>query len=129
MARYIERNRYDWWATIWKLLVFLGFIGFAVFVVYPWRGFLTTFVLILASLWLYVSLMTKNFGYRCASCGKVFRVPTLVNFLTSSSVGKNRDGTYYSYKNLTCPHCGKRTKARLLKRADAKGAGTGNMLR
>ena len=129
MARFVERNRYDWWATILRLAVFVGFISFSVLVIYPWRGFLTTFILIVASLWLYVTVVTRGFGYRCANCGKVFQVPTTVNFLTSSSVGKNADGTFFSYKQLTCPHCGKRTKARLLKRAEAKGAGTGSMLR
>ena len=129
MARFVERDRYDWWATIWRLAVFVGFITFAVFVIYPWRGFLTTFILIIASLWLYVTILTRGSGYRCANCGKVFRVPTAVNFLTTSSVGKNADGTYFSYKQLTCPHCGKRTKAKLLKRAEATGAGSGNILR
>jgi hypothetical protein len=129
VARYIERNRYDWLPTAGKLAVFVGFIGFAVFVLYPWRGFLTTFVIVVLSLYIYVSVVTKGSGYRCANCGKVFRVPTAVNFMTTSSVGKNADGTYFSYKQLTCSHCGKRTKARLLKRAEAKGAGTGNMLK
>ena len=47
-----------------------------------------------------------------------------------SSMGKNPDGTYYSAKKLTCPRCGKVSKAKLLKKADAKTAqGSGTMLR
>jgi len=50
--------------------------------------------------------------------------------LHASSVGKNPDGTYYSYKTLTCPHCGKSSKARVLKRVDAQAAkGSGKLLK
>ena len=55
---------------------------------------------------------------------------TAVNFFTTSSVGKNSDGTYYSYKTLTCPNCGKRSKARVVKRVDRQAAqGSGKMLK
>ena len=44
--------------------------------------------------------------------------------------GKNPDGTYYSYKTLTCPNCGKRTKARVVKRVDrVAGTGSGKLLK
>ena len=46
------------------------------------------------------------------------------------AVGKNPDGTYYSYKTLTCPQCGKSSKARVLKRVDAQDAkGSGRLLK
>jgi DNA-directed RNA polymerase subunit RPC12/RpoP len=129
VARFIERSRHDWLSTIWKLAVFVGLICFAVFVVYPWRGFLTTFIIIVASLWMYISLVSRSTGYRCGNCGKPFQVPTTVNFFSASNVGKNPDGTYYSYKTLTCPYCHQRTKARLVKRAEVRGAGPGNLLK
>jgi hypothetical protein len=130
LARFIERTRYDWWTTTWKLAIFLAIVLFAILVIYPWRGFLPTFLLILAGLWMYVSLVSRKSGYRCASCGRAFQVPTTVNFFTASSVGKNPDGTYYSYKTLTCPHCGKASKARVLKRVDAQAAkGSGKLLK
>ena len=130
MARYIERSKYDWWGTIWRLAVFVGLMTVAIVVIYPSRGVYPTLMMVLFSLWVYVRLMSARTGYRCAKCGKVFQVSTMVNFFTMSSMGKNRDGTYFSAKNLTCPHCGKRTKARLVKRADARTArGSGGMLK
>ncbi len=127
MARFIERSKYDWWSTTWKLVVFVMMIVFTVLVIYPWRGLPSTIVMVLLSLWLYVRLMTQRTAYKCGNCGHVFQPPVTVNFLTMSSMGKNPDGTYYSAKKLTCPRCGKVTKARLLKKADertAKGSGT-----
>jgi DNA-directed RNA polymerase subunit RPC12/RpoP len=130
LARYVERTKYDWWGTTWRLAILIALALVAIFVVYPWRGLFPTLVMVLLSMWLYIRLVTGRTGYRCANCGKVFQVPTTVNFLTTASMGKNPDGTYYSAKNLTCPHCGKRTKARLLKRADAHMAeGSGRLLK
>jgi len=130
VARFIERSSYDWWGTIWKLALFLGVVIVAITVVYPWRGFFPTILLILAGTWMLVSLMSRRTGYVCGKCGRAFQVPTTVNFFTTSAVGKNPDGTYYSYKSLTCPHCGKRTKARLVKRTEqVQGAGSGKLLK
>jgi len=130
VARFVERDKYDWWSTTWKLLIFVGIVIFALAVIYPWRGFLPTLLLILAGLWTYVSLVSRKGGYVCEKCGKPFQVPTTVNFFTTSSIGKNPDGTYYSYKTLTCPNCGKRTKARVVKRVDEQSArGSGRLLK
>jgi DNA-directed RNA polymerase subunit RPC12/RpoP len=130
VARYVERTQYDWFSTFWKLAVFVVVIVLALAVVYPWKGILPTVILILAGLWMYISLVSRSTGYRCAKCGKAFQVPTTVNFFTQSAVGKNPDGTYYSYKNLTCPHCGQPSKARLVKRVGAREAqGSGRMLK
>ena len=130
MARFIERSKYDWWGTTWKLAVFIMMIVFSVTVIYPWRGAVWTMLVVLLSLWIYIRLMTQRTAYKCANCGHVFQPPTLVNFMTMSSMGKNPDGTYYSSKKLTCPRCGKVTKAKLLKKADAKTAqGSGTMLK
>ena len=130
MARYVERNRYDWFSTIWKLAIFVGMILFSLFVIYPWRGLLPTILLVIASIWTYLALVSRQSGYVCGNCGKVFQVPTATNFFSTSSVGKNPDGTYYSYKNLTCPHCRQRSKARLVKRVGPQTArGSGRMLK
>ena len=129
MARYIERNKHDWWNAIWKLGVFIAIAAVAIFVVYPSRGVFWAFALMLFAAWLFVSLMARSSAYRCGSCGKIFQVPTTINFVTPSHMAKNPDGTYYNYKALPCPHCGKKTQARVVKRAEARGAGTGRMLR
>jgi len=130
VARFVERNQYDWFGTIWKLAIFVGVVLLAILVVYPWKGWLPTIILILAGLWMYISLISRTSGYVCGKCGKAFQVPTTVNFFTTSSVGKNPDGTYYSYKNLTCPHCGQQSKARYVKRVGAAQAkGSGRMLK
>ena len=130
MARFVERSAHDRWTTTWKLLAFVAVIAGTVVVVYPWRGPLYAAVAVLLTSWLYVRLVSQQTGYRCANCRKVFQVPTTVNFFTMSLMGKNRDGTYYSYKSLTCPKCGKRTKARLVKKASAKAArGRGAILK
>jgi DNA-directed RNA polymerase subunit RPC12/RpoP len=130
VARYVERNQHDWFSTFWKLAVFVIVILVALRFVYPWKGWLPTVILILAGLWMYISLISRTSGYVCAKCGKAFQVPTTVNFFTQSAVGKNPDGTYYSYKTLTCPHCGKQSKARLVKRVGAREAkGSGKLLK
>jgi DNA-directed RNA polymerase subunit RPC12/RpoP len=130
VARFIERNQYDWFSTIWRLALMLAVVLLAVFVVYPWKGLGYTAVLVVLGLWVEVLLYSRATGYVCAKCGKAFQVPTTVNFFTQSAVGKNPDGTYYSYKNLTCPHCGKMSKARLVKRVGFRSAqGSGRMLK
>jgi fatty-acid desaturase len=130
LARFIERTKYDWWSTTWKLAIFVAVVLFALLVVYPWRGFLPTFLVILTGLWVFVGLVSRSSGFRCDKCGRAFQVPTAINFFTASAVGKNADGTYYSYKTLTCPHCRQSTKARLVKRVDPQAAkGSGRLLK
>ena len=124
MARFVERDKYDWWSQTWKLLIFVAIVIFALVVIYPWRGFLPTILLIVAGLWMYISLVSRKSGYLCEKCGKPFQVPTTVNFFTTSSIGKNPDGTYYSYKTPHLPqlrqaHQGAHREAR----GRARGAG------
>lgn len=122
MARFIPRQS-DWWGTTWKLLLFVGVVLVAVTVIEPRRGAFWTVLFILGGLWMFVALMSSKRGYKCGNCGRNFQLPTTVNFFTVSQVGKNDDGTYYSYKNLTCPYCHKRSRARLMKLSKSKGSG------
>jgi hypothetical protein len=122
VARLIPRQS-DWWGTTWKLLLFLAVILFAITVIEPRRGMFWTILIIMAGLWMFISLMSQKGGYKCGSCGRTFQVPTIVNFFTVSQMGKNEDGTYFSYKKLTCPHCHKTSKARLMKVSTSKGSG------
>jgi len=130
MARFVERSRHDWVRSLWKLALFVGMLAFCVFVVYPARGWPLTLLVVVVSIWTYLSLIRRDNGYLCANCHKPFQVGTAATFFSTSLVGKNPDGTYYSYKHLTCPHCGRLTKARLIKRMGAREAkGGGRMLR
>jgi hypothetical protein len=122
MARFIPRQA-DWWDTTWKFLLFVAVIVVAITVIEPRRGMLWTILLIMAGLWMFIYLMSVKSGYRCGNCGRTFQVSTMVNFFTVSQMGKNEDGTYYSYKKLTCPHCHKTSKARLMKLSESKGSG------
>jgi hypothetical protein len=129
VARYIDRNRYDWLNALWKLAVFVGIAAVAIFVVYPSRGVFWAFAMVLFAAWVFVSLMARSSAYRCGGCGKIFQVPTMINFVTPSHMAKNKDGTYYNYKILPCPHCGKKTQAKGVKRAETRGAGSGRALK
>lgn len=126
MARLIPRQP-DWWGTTWKFLLFTAVVVFAITVIEPRRGVFWTVLFILGGLWMLVALMSAKTGYKCGNCGRSFQVPTTVNFFTVSQVGKDDDGTYYSYKNLTCPYCRKRSRARLMKLSRSRG--TGKLLR
>lgn len=122
MARFIPRPS-DWWGTTLKLLLLMAIIVIAIVVIEPRRGIFWTAVFIIGAIWMFVALMSARAGYKCGKCGRTFQVPTTVNFFTISQVGKNEDGTYYSYKTLTCPHCHKLSNARLMKRSSSKGSG------
>jgi hypothetical protein len=124
MARFTERGRHDYVRTVGLLAGLVIGVVFALAVLRPRSGTIITVIFLIALFWFITSFFSRAAGYRCANCKRVFRVPTTVNFFTPSGVGKNADGTYYAWKSLTCPHCGKRTKAKVLKRADLRGKET-----
>lgn len=124
MARFIERDRHDYLRIIGLLAALVMGVVFALLVLRPHSGTVVTVVFLLALFWSLTSFFSRAYGYRCASCKRVFRVSTTVNFFTPSGVAKNPDGTYYAWKSLTCPHCGQRTRARVLKKADLRGKDT-----
>jgi hypothetical protein len=124
MARFTERGPRDYLRTIVMVVLLVVGVLFALVVLRPRSGTIVTVLFLVAFFWVVTSYFSRAVGYRCANCKRVFRVPTTVNFFTPSGVAKNPDGTYYSWKSLTCPHCGKRTKAKVLKRADLRGKET-----
>ena len=79
--------------------------------IYPRYGWLYAGLLMLIVTFMVVRAYSMGYRYICANCGTVFRVPVPVDFLTFSGMGKNPDGTYHTWKSLTCPSCGQRTKA------------------
>jgi DNA-directed RNA polymerase subunit RPC12/RpoP len=124
VARFRQPNVHDYWRTIGAVVLLIGGTVFALTVLRERTPTIVVVLFLLALFWLVVSLFSRKYGYRCAKCKKVFRVPTTVNFFTPSGVSRNPDGTYYAWKSLTCPHCGARTKARTLKKADLRGKET-----
>ena len=118
MARFRLTDRHDWAATVLRVVLVVGALVFALAVLRPRYGWLPTTVFVVVSLLTLVRWYSQSYGFRCASCGHVFQVPTTVNFFTPSGVAKNPDGTYYGWKALTCPRCEKRSRARVLKKAD-----------
>jgi DNA-directed RNA polymerase subunit RPC12/RpoP len=120
VARYRERLYTDWKRTMLQLIFFGTLVCFAIFVIEPRRGFIWAVLFVLGGSWIMTTLFMRQNAYRCAKCKRLFQAPTAVNFVTPSAVAKNPDGTYYSYKNLACPHCGTRGKARVVTKGDMK---------
>ena len=97
-----------------RVLVGAGFafsFFLVVLVIQPRYGWPFSLGLMLIVTIMLVRAYSMGYRYRCASCGTVFKVPLPVDFLTFSGMGKNRDGTYHTWKSLTCPSCGRRTRA------------------
>jgi predicted RNA-binding Zn-ribbon protein involved in translation (DUF1610 family) len=81
------------------------------FVIYPWRGWVPSVLIFIVMAVMLVRAYSTGHRYRCANCGWVFRVPVAVDFFTGGGIGKNPDGTYHNWKSLTCPECGQRSRA------------------
>ena len=110
--------RYSPREALYRIGTAIGFgVAFALVVmfIYPRYGWAFTILIMLVLLLMLVRAFSRTYAYRCANCGHTFKAPTLVNLLTFSGVGRNADGTYHSWKSLTCPHCGQRTRAVALK--------------
>jgi predicted RNA-binding Zn-ribbon protein involved in translation (DUF1610 family) len=112
-----------------RVLVVLGFaVAFAMvmLLVYPRYGLAFSLLIMLILAVFLVRAYALGYRYRCANCGHVFKVPLLVDFLTFSGMGRNRDGTYHTWKSLTCPSCGQRTRAVAMRVGpDETGGGDG----
>jgi predicted RNA-binding Zn-ribbon protein involved in translation (DUF1610 family) len=114
-----------------RLLTALGFaVAFAMVTlfIYPRYGLAFSLLIMLLLSVMLVRAFSRSYRYRCANCGHEFKPPLLVHYLTFSGMGRNRDGTYHTWKSLTCPSCGKRTRAIAVKvepgeAADAGGPG------
>ena len=111
-----------------RVSVVAGFgvaFGFVMLFIYPRYGLPYSILLMLLLTFLLVRAYATGYRYRCAHCGHLFKVPLLVDYLTFSGMARNPDGTYHTWKSLTCPSCGRRTRA-VVVRADAdETAGAG----
>jgi hypothetical protein len=97
-----------------RILTALGFaVAFAMVTlfIYPRYGLaFSLFIMLLLTIML-VRAFSRGYLYGCLNCGHQFKAPLLVHFLTFSGMGRNPDGTWHTWKSLTCPSCGKRTRA------------------
>jgi hypothetical protein len=118
-GRFRQTRGREWRRVLLYLAALVVAVLFAVYVVAPRRGNLAAVVLVLAFIWTMLAFNSRTFAYRCAKCKTVFQVPVFVNFFTMTWRGRRPDGTSYSYKNLTCPHCHTRTRAAIVSRVDA----------
>lgn len=113
-----------------RVLVVLGFaVAFVVVIlfIYPHYGLpFSVFIMLLLTLML-VRAYAMGYRYRCARCDHEFKVPLLVDFLTFSGMGRNPDGTYHTWKSLTCPSCGRRTRAVAVKVAPGEAGAPGRL--
>ena len=100
------------------IAVFLASVLIAFTVVAPRRGPVAAAIVVLLAVWTLVGWHSRGFAYRCANCRRVFRVPTFVNFLTFQGMSRRPDGTYRSWKLLTCPNCHQRTKATVVRKVE-----------
>jgi hypothetical protein len=109
-----------------RVLVVAGFavaFGFVMLFIYPHYGLPYSILIMLLLTFLLVRAYATGYRYRCAHCGHTFKVPLLVDYLTFSGIARNPDGTYHTWKSLTCPSCGRRTRAMAVKVKFAESEG------
>jgi DNA-directed RNA polymerase subunit RPC12/RpoP len=110
-----------------RILTAFGFaVAFAMVTlfIYPRYGLaFSLFVMFVLTIML-VRAFSRGYLYRCLNCGNQFKAPMLVHFLTFSGMGRNPDGTWNTWKSLTCPSCGKRTRAVAVKARPGEATAT-----
>ncbi len=114
--------------VIRRVLVVVGFavaFGMVMLLIYPKYGLAFSLLLMLVLAIFLVRAYSMGYRYRCAHCGHLFKVPLLVDFLTFSGMGRNPDGTYNTWKSLTCPSCGRRTRAVAIRTGPPVDGGAG----
>jgi hypothetical protein len=108
-----------------RILTALGFaVAFAMVTlfIYPRYGLaFSLFVMFVLTIML-VRAFSRGYLYRCLNCGNLFKAPLLVHYLTLSGMGRNSDGTWNTWKSLTCPSCDKRTRAVAIKARPGQAA-------
>jgi hypothetical protein len=113
-----------------RVLVVAGFgvaFAFVMLFIYPHYGWPYSLLIMLLLSFLLVRAYATGYRYRCAHCGNVFKVPLLVDYLTFSGMGRNPDGTYHTWKSLTCPSCGRRSKCIAVKVRQGEGDTGGDL--
>lgn len=103
--KYGETTKGDWYRTNLLIFLFIVVIVLSSIVLLPDYWYLWLLIIITGTL-LLVIWHTKNFAYLCPTCGEIFEVSTLENFLGPNGISR---------KYLKCPRCGKRHWADILR--------------
>lgn len=96
--KYGETTKKDWYRTAGAIFLFIAVIGLSSILLLPDYWYLWLLVIIIGVL-LLVIWHTKNFAYLCPTCGEIFEISNLENFLGPNGGNK---------KYLKCPRCRKR---------------------
>ena len=91
VKKYEEITKKDWYRMAGAILLFIAVIGLSSILLLPDYCYLWMLVIITGTL-LLVDWHTKNFAYRCPSCGEVFEVSPLENFLGPDGVNQTACG-------------------------------------
>ena len=110
MARFSEPTGQDWKKTGLLLVLYIIFItvtAVALISIDELYGFIAWLILVLGGLLLLVGWVNHSYGYRCKNCIHEFEISLFTSLITPHGMG---------WKYLKCPQCGKRTKAKVLKK-------------
>lgn len=113
---YREPTRAEWVESIIYLAVYAAAIAVGGFLLLPLgnTGILLWAVIAAGGLSLLVWWHSRSVGYRCANCGHEFEISILTDLI--SPHGMSNGGWQY----VKCPHCGQRTRAKILVKDNSK---------
>ena len=123
MPRFRPTDRRDAARSLFIIALFVLVILAVNLWIRPKHGTAYSIILVILMFYMLVAFNSRAYGYRCTNCRHQYQLRPFLNFFTLNSVGKNPDGTYFAYKWLVCPKCGKRAKAIVLRKADYLGSG------
>jgi len=110
MPQFSQPTRHDHKKTFFLLVVYIAAITAGAIALIPINepyGFIAWLIIVLGGLLLLVGWVNRHFGYRCRSCGHDFEISLFVNLVSPHGMG---------WKYLKCPDCGRRTRAKVLRK-------------
>lgn len=110
MSNYRETAKRDWVVTIALIIILMTGLSVGVILLLP--DFWYLFIVVAAgSLVLLVRWHNRNFAFRCRNCGHEFGISAMRNFFSPHGIDESG-----GWKYLKCPHCQRRTRARVIKK-------------
>ncbi|MFC2063609.1 hypothetical protein ACFLXB_00735 [Chloroflexota bacterium] len=113
MTRVTNPDRRDVFRSVVYILIYVVVIGASAFLLLPklWYAWA---VVVLAGLILLVNWHKQKTAYRCPECDQIYEI----SFLTDLTAPHGAFGDTGPWLFLRCPHCGKRSKTRVLKKVE-----------